>query len=420
MRNSRRTPKKTPLPAPFELDIERYSHDGRGIGLHQGRVVMVANAMPGERVTVKLEQANTKLWQGKATAHIIASERRQTPVCRYYGDCGGCVLQHVPQQDQIALKQQSLEDHLRRNKISQYELAAPISLQENGYRHRARFQVSKKGDVGFFNQKGNRITPISRCEVVVPAINNALSLVIAQAPLEGVKQIELVIDDTDQLGIAVVEGSGAAKTAVAQWGESQDWVTQTALEYNSVGAQTWAKPGSFTQVNRPVNTAMIQQAKAWLALGEQDRVLDLFCGNGNVSLPFATEVKAVLGIEANSDAIDMAQRSEQASEQVQYRVGNLFNTALADIPEVADFNASAVILDPPRAGAEAVVKNMNTLPTVQKILYISCDPATLARDIATLISDKWHLRKVGVMDMFPHTRHIESMALLEKKKNRTT
>ena len=165
---------------------------------------------------------------------------------------------------------------------------------------------------------------------------------------------------------------------------------------------------------------MIQQAKAWLALGEQDRVLDLFCGNGNVSLPFATEVKAVLGIEANSDAIDMAQRSEQASEQVQYRVGNLFNTALADSPEVADLNAAAVILDPPRAGAEAVVKNMNTLPTVQKILYISCDPATLARDIATLISDKWHLRKVGVMDMFPHTRHIESMALLEKKKNRTT
>ncbi|MBU2865109.1 methyltransferase [Reinekea forsetii] len=416
MRNSRRSPKKANLPAPFELEIDRYSHDGRGIGIHQGRVVMVSNAMPGEQVQVKLEQANTKLWQGKAVKHFTQSDRRQQPTCQYYGECGGCVLQHVPVSDQVALKQSALEDHLRRNKVPHDALAEPISIEKVAYRHRARFQVSKKGEVGFFNVKGNRIVPISQCAVVVPSINDALNIVKREAPLEGVKQLELVIDDTDQLGISVVEGSGASKSALAQWGEKQGWVSQAPLQYRSAGAQTWAKPGSFTQVNRRVNTAMIEQAKAWLDLDASDRVLDLFCGNGNVSLPFAKNVEAILGLEANQEAIDMAMNSEQANQQTRYCVANLFTSPLKDIPEIAQFNPTAVILDPPRAGAEAVVKNMNTLPTVQKILYISCDPATLARDIAELIHDKWHLRKVGVMDMFPHTRHIESMALLEKKK----
>lgn len=416
MRKRRPTPKSQRLPDPIELEIERFSHDGRGIGLHQGRVVMVANAMPTERVQVKIEQANTKLWQGKAIGYLQKSEFRQEPICRFYGECGGCVLQHVPQQDQRELKQKALADHLRRNDVKVKEWAEPIASVAKSYRHRARFQVSKKGDVGFYNIKGNRIVTIDHCAVVEDDINKALTKLQADAPLEGVKQIEIVRDDHEQLGIAVIEGSGIAKAAIEQWGSEQGWVSTEPLQYSAAGSDTLAIPGNFTQVNRGVNNAMIEQAKTWLSVTESDRLLDLFCGNGNVSLPFSNDVQGILGLEASDKAIDLAMQSPSRQENSQYQVVNLINTKLQDIQSVVDFEPTCIILDPPRAGAELVVKNVNALPTVQKILYISCDPATFARDLSSLVKDKWHLRKVGVMDMFPHTRHIESMALLEKKK----
>ncbi|MFQ3231479.1 MAG: 23S rRNA (uracil1939-C5)-methyltransferase, partial [Reinekea sp.] len=125
---------------------------------------------------------------------------------------------------------------------------------------------------------------------------------------------------------------------------------------------------------------------------------------------------SILGLEASDKAIELAMQSPSRQENSQYQVANLINTKLQDLPNVVDFEPTCVILDPPRAGAELAVNNLNALPSVQKILYISCDPATFARDLSSLVSDKWHLRKVGIMDMFPHTRHIESMALLEKKK----
>jgi 23S rRNA (uracil1939-C5)-methyltransferase len=416
VRKRRPIQKSQRLPEPIELEIERYSHDGRGIGIFQGRVVMVANAMPTERVKVKIEQANTKLWQGKAIEYLQKSESRQEPICSFYGECGGCVLQHVPQQDQRELKQKALADHLRRNDVKVKEWAEPIASVTKSYRHRARFQVSKKGEVGFYNIKGNRIVTIDHCSVVQEEINSALKLLQANAPLEGVKQVEIVIDDHKQLGIAVIEGSGVAKKAIEQWGIEQGWVAAEPLQYKAAGAETLAVPGNFTQVNRGVNAEMIEQAKAWLSINDSDRLLDLFCGNGNVSLPFSNDVHSILGLEASDKAIELAMQSPSRQENSQYQVANLINTKLEDLPNVVDFEPTCVILDPPRAGAELVVNNMNALPSIQKILYISCDPATFARDLSTLVSDKWHLRKVGVMDMFPHTRHIESMALLEKKK----
>jgi 23S rRNA (uracil1939-C5)-methyltransferase len=296
------------------------------------------------------------------------------------------------------------------------EWAEPIESISQHYRHRARFQVSKKGDIGFFNVKGNRIVEIEHCSIVQSEINDALALVRDGAPLDGVKQLEIVIDDSAQLGLNVTEGSGDAKVAVAQWAEQQGWLATAAMSYQAEGAQTLALPGGFTQVNRSVNKLMLEQAKKWLSVSAADRLLDLFCGNGNISLAFSRDVQAILGLEANGQAIQLANQSPSKSQNSQFLEENLFTKPFKDMPEVVKFEPTCVILDPPRAGAELVVNNLNTLPSVQKILYISCDPATFSRDIAVLVKEKWHLRKVGVMDMFPHTRHIESMALLEKKK----
>ncbi len=409
------SPKKKPLlPDTIEIDIDRFSHDGRGIGNYQGRVVMVSDALPGEHCVVKVEQGNSKLWQGKAISFKQPSSVRVKPNCAIYAKCGGCQQQHIQHKTQIELKQNTIREQFSRQQLVPGELAPPLMSNPFEYRHRARFHIAANGAIGFHEQKGHKVVDVKHCDVLVPSLQRAFSVLRDNGELQHIEQIELVADDRDQIGLAVLKGKKTAITQLEAWAQDQGWVINGCLTYDSGPLQVLAKPGDFTQVNRPINAQMITQIAAWLAPKPNDKLLDLFCGNGNIGLALAAKVSGVLGYESSASAIELAKRASEAIQGVRFGVENLFTADLHQLSEVLHFAPSLVVLDPPRAGAEHVCKTLSLLPSVHRVLYVSCDPATMARDIRLLVDDKWHLSKVGLIDMFPQTRHIETMALLEK------
>ncbi len=414
MRLRRNHSKPQKLPEPITLDIVRYSHDGRGIGYHEGRVVMVGNAMPGEQVLVSIEKANSKLWQGRVKSMLRASERRQEPRCSHYGRCGGCQLQHVEHTEQLEIKHKTVADHFSRQKIVDLKWQDAVVSHEFEYRHRARFHVSKAGVLGFHAANGNEVVPIEICPVLVPELQKAMNVARLDAPLKGLIQIELVVDDGGVIGCSVVKGRGDAADKFYAWAESQAWVVKAPLNYRAGEVTVQALPGEFTQVNRQVNSRMLDRGVEWLGPVLDDRVIDLFCGNGNFSYRIEAKVASLLGLEASQEAISHANAVTQKPKGWKFEEMDLFSSDIQANLSVMQLNPSMAIIDPPRAGAELVCNSLAKMPNLQKILYVSCDPATLARDVNTLQQKRWRLKKIALIDMFPQTRHIETMVLLEK------
>lgn len=406
--------KRNRVSAPKELTvtIDRYSHDGRGIGHdNQGRVVMVDNALVGETVTAQITHAKRRLLQGKAVSWVNESELRQTPACEHFGQCGGCQLQHMPESEQIKVKQRAVEEHFHRNGFNALPWEPPLIGPEFAYRHRVRLHLNRAGEPGFKAKGDDRWVPIKQCSVMSPALAEGFSR-FKTAPSEGLQQVELVADDEGQLGLAVLKGRAKAPEAWQAWLLEQGWVTDDYLTYRTLGPQVFARADQFTQVNRHQNHAMLGQAREWLALTKNDRVLDLFCGNGNVALSLADQVGSIVGLESSEGAIAAARRA--APSHAHFEVCDLFTEPLIPWLEKETDAPNVIVLDPPRAGAQFAVEQLKDAVSVKKILYIACDPTTLARDAEILKQSGWHLRKLGLIDMFPQTRHIESMALFEQ------
>lgn len=412
----RHTPKRPAkqLPDSFSLRIDRFSHDGRGIGRKDGRVVMVQNALPGETVTVKINKASSKLWQGVASHIDNHSPDRAAPACRHFSQCGGCQLQHIHHSGQQRLKYDTITELFERNGIRVPDFSPIVDSEPFNYRHRARLHISKKGALGFHAESENRVVPIEQCLVMSEALQPLFDQLKAGAPLKGVQQVELVIDDFGQAGLYVVKAAKAEQKALESWALAQKWHVKESLSYKAGGYTLRARPGQFTQVNRAVNQTLISRVRDWMGFQPDDRLLDLFCGNGNLSIPFINDVQGILGFEASEASIEEARQATADAKTIEYAVADLFTVDLHEQETLAEFAPTIAILDPPRAGAERVVQWLSKVPSVKKVLYISCDPATLARDVKQLIDDKWHLRKLSMIDMFPQTRHIETMVLLEK------
>lgn len=404
---------KARLPDSVEVTIERLSHDGRGIGHVDGRVVMVDNALPGEKIEARIDRGNTKLWQGHVGRYHSTSEQRKTPHCKLYGRCGGCQLQHMSQSDQLALKQQAVSDHFRRNGLPEVPFIAPLESSPLGYRHRARFHLSNNGVLGFHGKGNNRVIPVDHCPVLSPELQTLFERVRESAPLKGIQQLELTVDDVGRYGASAVKASDRARETFQQWATDQGWL-HNILTYQAGNYQVTAKAGEFTQVNREMNRQMLEQIRQWLKPVSTDRMLDLFCGNGNISLALRDEVAAVFGLEASGAAIEAAKAAAVQQPNVHFVEADLFTQSLHKRSDLKEFAPTVAVLDPPRAGAELAVRSLSGLAGLTRLVYVSCDPATLTRDLAQLTADHWHLRKARLIDMFPQTRHIETMVLLEK------
>lgn len=418
------------------LTIERLANDGRGISFFENRTWFVAGALPGEQVEARVLGARSQVVDARAERILVAAESRRPAPCRHASVCGGCSLQHMPHEQQLLLKQQQLNDQLTRIAgVQPDEWAPPLVGPEFGYRRRARIAVrwdakAKRLDVGFRAAASQDIVSISECLVLVqplqsivqvlPEVLRRLSKPQALGHVElfsGTASAVLVRHTAPlpEADIALLQAFCAEHQAQL-WlhgtDEPQPFDTTQVLGYRLAqwDLQLAYRPGDFVQVNAPVNEAMIAQALDWLAPKANERVLDLFCGLGNFSLPLARQVQEVVAVEGVQVMVDRA-----ASNALANGLGNAhffqadLSNSLADAPWAAQ-GFSAVLLDPPRDGALQAVEGLAKLGA-KRVLYVSCNPATLARDTAVLVQQGYRLKRAAILDMFPQTAHVEAMAL---------
>ncbi|WP_295393183.1 23S rRNA (uracil(1939)-C(5))-methyltransferase RlmD [uncultured Thiodictyon sp.] len=439
---SKRKPK--PLPPEIEVEIEGLTHEGRGLTHFDGKATFVDYALPGERVRMRYTRLQRSFDEGVAVAVLRASPDRVAPRCPHFGICGGCNLQHLDPAAQIRVKQETLADVFTRiGHVSPAAWLPPLVAGHWGYRRKARLgvrHVVKKGRtlVGFRERGTPYLADLRRCEVLHPLVGERL-VVLAEAIdtlsiRDQVPQIEVAMGDgpcvlvfrvmappsaadlevlqglADEHGFHCYLQEGGVETIRALPGH------EVELHYDlpKYGLRMVFAPTEFTQVNLELNRLMLDQALDLLDPQPDERVLDLFCGLGNFSLPLARRAGEVVGVEAEAGLIARATANAQRNgiANARFETANLY-ADLTDQPWMRG-QYHKVLLDPPRTGALEVLDWLPRLG-VQQICYVSCHPSTLARDADRLVNALgYRLVSAGVMDMFPHTAHVESMALFER------
>ena len=430
---------------PAELEITGLTHDARGVAHVDGKAAFVGGALPGERVKVAHLHRGKSFDHGQVEQVLRASADRVAVRCAHFGVCAGCSLQHLAPHAQIAAKQEQLLSDLR--KFAQCEpeqLLPPLVGLPWGYRRKARLSVKdvlKKGRVlvGFREIDGRYVADIQRCHTLLPAVGERIAelveLVSGLACRREIAQIEVAAGDDETALVfrhlkPLSAGDQAALCAFGAQHQLQIWLqpggTETVHACYPLGAKLSYQlpefdvriafqPLDFVQVNREINQQMVHQALSLLDLHPGESVLDLYCGLGNFTLPMARRGALVTGVEGDAGLVARARANAEANglaAQVNYAVADL--SLEHKDATWAQLGYDKLLLDPPRAGAAEV---WTYLPrsSVRRIVYVSCSPATLARDTQVLVREHgFKLKAAGVMDMFTHTSHVESMALFER------
>lgn len=441
-----RSGKKKSLPVtPVRTVIDSLSHDGRGVARVDGKVVFIDEALPGEALEFVYTASRRDYDEGKVVTLHSRSEHRVDPVCRHFGVCGGCSFQHVDDGEQIHFKERLLLDQFRHiGKLDIGHLWEPLTGPHWGYRRKARMgvkYVARKGRVlvGFRERRNPFLADIESCRVMHPVVGEKLmdlSAMIGSLSIKDkIPQIEVAIGDREcVLAVRVLEPPSAEDRDIMR---AFGMAHGISLCLQSKGPDSIApipgepevlpmyalpdqqlqfkfRPAMFTQINYEINRKMINRAMDALALTKEDRVLDLFCGLGNFSLPMATRAGRVVGVEGDRPLVEHARENARFNrlDNVQFEVADLTR----DVSDLtwSQQTFSKVLLDPSRAGAADVLHNFK-LWRPERIVYVSCNPSTLARDAGILVHELgYKLIKAGVMDMFPQTAHVESIALFKK------
>lgn len=436
--------KRQPPAGEFEAEIIDLDHEGRGFARVNGKATFIADALPGERVKFRYVETSREADEGQTIEVLQASADRITPACDHFGVCGGCSMQHLSADKQIEFKQKQLIDALDRiGKVHPEAVMPAIAGPVWGYRRRARLGaklVPKKGGmlVGFRERAGGLITPLRHCHTLIPGVGGKLEQiaeVIASLSINTlVPQVEVAgSDERIALVFRVLQAPSEAdrgKLAAFAEREGFDLYLQPggldsiapltppaqALEYSPDASPLRLRfePADFIQINGEVSQKTVLQAIDWMDLKAGDRVLELFCGLGNFSMPLARAGAEVIAVEGEDGLVRRARENAQRNGlgNVRFEKADLFNTA-----KDVDWLQPAfdkVLLDPPRAGAREILPAVASRQP-QRIVYVSCHPGTLARDAGMLVHEYgYRLTRAGVMDMFPHTSHVESMALFER------
>jgi len=436
-------PKKPQLDStPFEIDISSLSHDGRGLARPAGKTLFIEGALPGERVRARYTQQKSKFDEARTLEVLSASPERTEPRCPHFKQCGGCQLQHLSASAQIHHKQQQALDQLRRiGGITPETILPPLEAQHWHYRRRARLGLCKdkrsgKISVGFRQHQSNQLVAIDQCPILdqrgdqlITPLNRLLNQL--QQPL-AISHIEICLGDStaalvlrhpkplveaDQQALQTLASSQGfdlyLQPGTPQTLKSVSNSPNLSLSYALPELNMQFQPQDFTQINPEINRLMIQRALQLLQPGPDDRILDLFCGLGNFTLPLARQAKEVVGIEALESMVERGRANAVLNQidNVKFYAADLSQPVTGEAWFGSGFNK--ILLDPPRAGALELLDPLVKLDA-QQLLYISCDPATLARDAGELVKRGYRLTHWGVMNMFPHTTHVESIALFEK------
>ena len=424
--------------------IESLDREGRGVTHVDGKTIFVDGAITGEDVEYSAYRKKPA-WEA---AQIVRIEQegaaRVSPRCAFYGTCGGCSMQHIEERAQVAAKQRVLEDALWHiGRVRPETMLRPLHGLAWGYRHRARMSVrwvEKKGGslVGFRERRSSYVTEMTSCEVLPPKVSNLirpLRALIDTLDMQGrIPQIEVAVGDAlTVLVLRVLEAVGAEDRerlkrfaedhAVQLWLQPEGpdsahpfWpLAAPALYYTlpEYGLCIAFGPTDFTQVNHAVNRLLVKRALSLLDPRPGESIADFFCGLGNFTLPIASRGAEVLGVEGSAGLLARAQENAKANglaDRCRFALADLFDAAAcAGLPA-----CDKVLLDPPREGAIELVKSFAAKPP-SRIVYVACDPATLARDSAVLVHVQgYRLAAAGVVNMFPHTSHVESIALFER------
>ena len=437
---------RTAQPSPVqEAVVADLAQDGRGIARVGGKAVFIEGALPGERVTFRVFKRRTQFDEARLESVIESSPDRVAPACAHFGLCGGCSLQHLAPAAQVRAKQtQLLETLLRIGGVRPGTVLPPIGGAVWGYLRRARLgvkYVKKKQRVlaGFRERKSPYLADLAHCEVLAPPLRDLpaqlAGLVETLELRERIPQVEVAVgDDAVALVFRIMDPAGDAdRTKLAEFGRRIGvhvylqpgglatvqplGETPPPLNYRvSQDAVTIQfKPTDFVQVNATVNSAMVDQAIEQLQVRPTDRVLDLFCGLGNFTLPLARRAGHVVGVEGDADLIERARlnASTNSLSNTEFFTQNLFEPEAFGAWNSRVFDR--VVLDPPRAGAQEVMERMSRW-SPWRVVYISCHPGSLARDARILTQTQdYELVAAGVMDMFAHTTHVESIAVFERR-----
>lgn len=431
---------------PETATITSVTHDGRGIADAEGKKVFVAGALEGEKVTYQRRKFRRNFDEAELLEVHEASPDRIEAKCEAFGRCGGCSLQHITPEQQRAIKDQALRDNLERiGRVTPETWLAPMTGPEWHYRRRARLAVKDvhgKGRalVGFRERHAPFITDMQRCEVLASPVDSMLTalsdLVGALSIRARLPQIEVAVAENDialvfrvldpptdadfdlfrQFGEThalriYLQTGGLDSVALLYPGEEQESLYYSLPEFD---LRVCFEPVDFVQVNSDINQRMVHFAVEQLEAGPDDKVLDLFCGIGNFSLPLARQAGTVLGVEGEKTLTERAGENARRNglDNVSFRVADLskIDGTEAWVKEGWD----RMLLDPARSGAAEVVTRMHLFGP-QRIVYVSCHPGTLARDAGTLVHEQgYRLDAAGIIDMFPHTAHVESIAVFTK------
>ncbi|MFZ2628495.1 MAG: 23S rRNA (uracil(1939)-C(5))-methyltransferase RlmD [Rugosibacter sp.] len=426
--------------------IESLDNEGRGIARVDGKVIFIEGALPGEQVEYTSLRRKPSYEVAEVSRIVHASSQRVTPECPHFGICGGCSLQHLNVSAQTAVKQRVLEDalwHIARLKPEQ--IFPAIAGNSWGYRLRARLSarhVANKGGtlVGFREKHSSYVAVMDSCAVLPPPVSALIpplkTLIDGLSQPERVPQIEVAVggsrtalllrhlvaltsDDlarlrefSDAHGVIWYLQSGGPDTVTLFHPADAGLLSYTLPDF---GLELQFHPTEFTQINLGVNRMLVRRALALLAPVRGERILDLFCGLGNFTLPIARLGADVMGIEGSQTLVRRAEENaalNALSARCEFAVANLFEVTAESFAVFG--RADKLLIDPPREGALAVVKALPENVAPSRIVYVSCNPATLARDAAVLVHEKGYaLRGAGIASMFPHTSHVESIALFE-------
>jgi 23S rRNA (uracil1939-C5)-methyltransferase len=427
--------------------ITGISHEGRGIAHINGKITFVENALPGETVLIAYNKKRRAYDEARSIRILKASTDRTQPECLHYNSCGGCSLQHLSNQAQLLHKEKTLVDQLTHfAKIKSKSLLPPLKGASWGYRRRARLgvkYVAKKQAVlvGFREKNGHYLAQLQTCKTLDPRVGQLLiplqQLVHKLNAFQTIPQIEVAmgdeilglvfrhlspLDSSDQMQlkkfaeqhqIQLYLQPGDENSTHCIWPENPRLLSYRLENKGYKSLELLFEPKHFVQINAEINQAMIKQAMELLSPNFSDRILDLFCGLGNFSLPLATRCQFVVGIEGYVELVERAKANARhnAINNTQFYTADLTGSVLREAWAQQTFNK--ILLDPPRSGALEIIQQIAHW-NVERIVYVSCNPASLARDAGELVKQGYSLEQTGIMDMFPQTHHSEAICLFTK------
>ena len=427
---------QTNLKNEVTLEIDSLSYGPYGIGRVEGKAVMIPRTAPGDRVAAHLVESKDRYAVGELIRLLRPSPVRQTPPCPYVGECGGCPWQHVRYEAQLKAKQQNVAAALRRiGKLDGFDLRPIVpSANEYHYRRRIRLQLDERQRLGFYQPSSHRLVEIDACRIAVEAVNECLAALRSwiRQTRSALEYLEIVTGDRPGEVVLVAKSTaGFVPNDQAAWRRlvEQEPRIRGLILTGRDWRRTWGntrislltedhicltvEADVFTQINPEGNRRILTELLTTGDFTDQDRVLELYGGPGNFTLSIAKRAREVVAVEGHRPSVDSGKQSAQLNH-----LSNI-NWIVSDVPAAVERlvkrreNFTKIVLDPPRAGAKGIDRHLASLGA-EKILYVSCNPTTLARDLAALATRGYKLTLAQPVDLFPHTFHVEVLALMER------